>query len=782
MNANALPFDFCGRVLATGLLTTALISPGIAPIAFADEPSEQNAASAGSANAQDAVVAAEKNETVRVSTDAVGRVESVKVESKLTNPDGASMLRDKTDLTGIASDDRDFSQVGNEIVWDADGEDVTYTGITSASVPINLTITYYLDGNEVAPESLLGKAGHVKVRYEFDNTLVHTRTVAGSSQQMTTPFLIVTGLLVDGDNFHNIKVTNGRVIDDGSRSIVVGYAIPGLQSSIDVSTDDFDIPGYFEFEADVDNFELGPALSLATSSVFEDLDAQSFAALDDIGSMSELQDAMGKLAEGSDELASALSTLADAQNAASDGAESLYEGARATDEGAQQLADALGSAAESVSPMGDAAVQLAAGAETVSQGVAAASAGAKQLESGAMELTDGLGQIVDGSGEAGGLKDAEKGAQELARASAELTSALENLKSGIEQAEQAATALANGLDPTMMQQMAALLGGAKSEIDAYNAKASTIGTEAAAVASDANSAISSITQARAALVEAMQNLDPDDPARPQMEAALANLDTALASSQSVASGAGELESQATSLSTTYTELAASAIDPDAYAQAAQTAQAIADGLGQATAALGDKDTADTIINGSAVIASGNQDLAEGLDSAVEGLDAAKAGSEELHAGASALADQNSGLPAAANGAAQLSSGMREFGSQATALIDGISALDEGASQLAQGTTALAEGVFSLSTALKIIADGSTALGQGSSELTDAINLMNAEGISKLVAAFDGNVEKAKDSMDAIGSMAREYDSFSGKTQGTKGSVRFIFETKGLELE
>lgn len=67
---------------------------------------------------------------------------------------------------------------------------------------------------------------------------------------------MLTGLMLDNDVFSNVSVTNGKIINDGDRTIVAGFALPGLQENLNLSKDKFEIPDYIEVTADVKNFAL----------------------------------------------------------------------------------------------------------------------------------------------------------------------------------------------------------------------------------------------------------------------------------------------------------------------------------------------------------------------------------------------------------------------------------------------------------------------------------------------------------------------------------------------
>ena len=79
------------------------------------------------------------------------------------------------------------------------------------------------------------RSGKVKVTISYTNKDVHTI----SGETMYTPFAVVCGTIVDNENNKNIEVSNGKVIDNGDKSIVIGLALPGMQESLKT---DMDIP------------------------------------------------------------------------------------------------------------------------------------------------------------------------------------------------------------------------------------------------------------------------------------------------------------------------------------------------------------------------------------------------------------------------------------------------------------------------------------------------------------------------------------------------------------
>ncbi len=116
--------------------------------------------------------------------------------------------------------------------------------------------------------------------------------------------------MLDNDVFSNVSVTNGKIINDGDRTIVAGFALPGLQQNLNLSKDKLEIPDYVEITADVKNFALTTTLTLAANSLFNEFDTSKLNSADDLqAQLNELTSGMTKLIDGSSELYGGLTTL-----------------------------------------------------------------------------------------------------------------------------------------------------------------------------------------------------------------------------------------------------------------------------------------------------------------------------------------------------------------------------------------------------------------------------------------------------------------------------------------
>ena len=390
----------------------------------------------GLAGAADVAVPSEKDETVYVYTNADGSVKSSEVSTILKNSDGALKLSDSTNLADVKGEgDVSHSGSGSSLTWDAEGKDVTYTGKTSAEAPVAMHVTYTLDGQPVTADELAGKSGKVTIRYDFENHSTQTAAIRGVSQTIYTPFTCVTALMFDGDDFKNVTVENGKVINDGNDIVVAGFAMPGLKQSLGAMADDADVPDHFTVTADVTNFELKSTMTIVTAGIMSELDAKSLG-VGEFDDASALTDAMGQLIDGSDKLTTGLEELASSSKQLEAGASSLLGGAQALEGGLYALAsdDALG-----------------------------------KLQTGAASLASSIGQISGKVSEsktmlaeaAAALENAGGSAEELAAAQA----VLESNKDKISEADYAtlSKALADGAKSA---QTAGAIGGKLKDADA----------------------------------------------------------------------------------------------------------------------------------------------------------------------------------------------------------------------------------------------------------------------------------------------------------------------------
>ncbi len=279
------------------------IVAGILVVALAGTP----AAGVLAATAEDAVLTevekykdtekeTGKEETVYVILDSTGKEKEVIVSDHLINRDGKEVIEDASTLKDIENvkGEETYSRSGDGITWKADGSDIFYRGTSGQKLPVSQEITYYLDGKKIAPEELAGKSGEVKIRFDYANHQKVKAQVAGEEAEICVPFVAVSGMVL-GDHFSGIRVKNGRVLADGNKTLVLGYAFPGLKESLNVSGEDLGFPEYFEVTADVEDFSLETTMTVVMNAAdfVSGEDGKDRSALDEL--FETLTDAAGEL-------------------------------------------------------------------------------------------------------------------------------------------------------------------------------------------------------------------------------------------------------------------------------------------------------------------------------------------------------------------------------------------------------------------------------------------------------------------------------------------------------
>ena len=326
-----------------------------------------------------------KDETVYVFAEADGSVRNIIVSNWIQNPIGEASISDTSELKNIENvkGEENWRTDGEHgLIWDAQGNDIYYQGNTDKTPPISLSVSYRLDGKSISAKELAGKSGRVCIRFEYKNNKQEAVRVGGKQETVYVPFAVLTGMLLDNEVFTNVEVSNGRLFNDGSRTIVAGMAFPGLKSSLGLAEKGVALPDYVEITADVERFELGNTLTIATNEVFHKIDTGKLDSFDDLsGSLDALTDAMNQLTDGSAQLYDGLCTLLEKSGELVSGIDALATGGAKVKSGAEALA---GGSAD----LSNGAKELAAGLGQLTENSSTLNAGAKQVFEALLQTAD----------------------------------------------------------------------------------------------------------------------------------------------------------------------------------------------------------------------------------------------------------------------------------------------------------------------------------------------------------------------------------------------------------
>ena len=312
-----------------------------------------------------------KSETVYAVMNGDGSIKSTTVSEHLYSASGLSGVTDKTTLTDIQNteSDAEFTQNGEELVWNTNDTDVYYKGNTDKALPIDVKVTYALDGQEAALEDIIGKSGHLTVTVNLKNNETDTVNVNGKDRTIVTPLITAVGVILGGDA-SNVTAEHGMVESAAKSSVAAFVTLPGVKDSLSgLLPDEVDsIEDYLQdtvtVEADVEDFTCPQVMvacatstaALGTSNVF---DLSSINDLTD--GINQLNDAMSQLMDGASQLVDGTSQLANGVLALLDGANTLNNGAAALDDGLGQLTNGLDTLSANNSALNAGAQQVADG-------------------------------------------------------------------------------------------------------------------------------------------------------------------------------------------------------------------------------------------------------------------------------------------------------------------------------------------------------------------------------------------------------------------------------------
>ena len=277
------------------------------------------------------VFAYTKDETVYSKMDSNGKNYKTIVSTHIKNTENADLINDLSDLLNVknTSGDETYTQDGNKFVWNANKNDIYYQGESSKELPIECNVKYELDGKELSASEIAGKSGKVKITLQYTNKEERTVDINGKKVKMYVPFVVVAGTIIENENARNIEVSSGKVVDDGTKTVVVGMAMPGLQESLGLSDDEVEIPSNVEITMDATNFETSSIMSYVTPKVLEEDDLKVFDNLDEIyGQVNTLQTSMNQIQNGANTLKDGTTELATGANTLKDGVTTAYNGAQ----------------------------------------------------------------------------------------------------------------------------------------------------------------------------------------------------------------------------------------------------------------------------------------------------------------------------------------------------------------------------------------------------------------------------------------------------------------------
>ena len=742
---------------------------------------------AGSTDTQDVY----KEETVYVNADATGNSDEVTVSDWLKNSGSVSgNLTDESILKEIKNvkGDETFTENGDQLTWNTAGEDIYYQGTTDKELPVSVKLTYFLDGKEVKPDELKGKSGHLKIQVQYTNNEKKTVTVDGKEEEVYTPFVMMTGMILPNETFSNVTIDNGKVISDGSRNIVVGFGMPGLKDSLDLDEETtkeaedkgVTIPENFEMEADVTDFTMSSTFTVALTDLLDDMDMDNIIDVDSLkDSLNELEDAALELVSGSGTLADGASTLADGVSSYTAGADELNAGIQKYLGSNGELNGSVTEYVNGVGKVVKGVKDYTSGTNALANGVTSYVVGEQKIAAGAAQLSqlskgleqvqtavDTLSKAADGKGEAtddlviaanqlaAGTKQLQAvlGSEEVTALLTQVNGMVTTGNELISATESLSASLQTGI-ATPVANIAAALTGMETQLNAINTQLGTLQSDCETAVADVNAKITDyntkVDAAQAAAntsktqianaISALQtqlNATTDESVRNQISTAI----TALQNAQTAADGLNNIQ-KASAITVSVPTFDLSAITGGAATLQTnlkifkETAAALQQQLPEmqkkldAIAAAKDSLPSDSISQLTASVTQLNQGM-QGLNT---GLGTLSGGLGQLNTSVQAQ------FPTAIQGITELNGGFMQLGAYNTSLLSGAEQLKGSSSTLAAGVGTLQSGTNQLASGLNTLGSqmsaGAAKLSANSNALREGASALS-EGAKKLADGMD----------------------------------------------
>lgn len=671
------------------------------------------------------VTPGEKDESVYVKADAAGRPTEKTVEVVLKKIEGTDPIEDRSNLREIKNKEgnEEFTGAGQgRYLWQNNGEDIHYKGKSDEALPVNVRITYYLEGQEVSPEQIAGKSGKVKIRFDYENST-------------DVPFMVLSAVMLPGDVFTDVEVTNGRVMDLGDQKAVIGFAFPGLMDSLKLAsyepTEEIELPEYVEIEARAEEFALDFTASVVSTGLFEDLEDK------DLEDLDELPEDMEELTDASSEIRDAAQELAD---------------------GGSEFGDYLSQYFDGLSQLSEGTGSLEQGLTLLSGNISKISEGSKSLQGGLEQIDRSLAGIDLSKLSSPESQEASEAAQaalvSLGQSSAALKEKLGNIETELETVQTfvedvntykgQVQALQNAVDEMPAPDLAAQ-DPENGWTDSLNEEASSQAVEAA---DDVRDSIINIVESSSF---------PD-------ELGLTDEQKAQIINQIVDSiyENTNVEDIEISLDSTFGEIR-DKIQKEAEGQR--------NTLRDASAQIVEPAVPDT----EALSPEKMEEITQIIGNMEQSLAVVGAYAEGVSSLTTSLTELSSALTQLKSGISQLSGGSAQ-------LTEGLGVFEKALSQASEGSAQLSSAMKTVTSAGGELGSAYRQLVDGMNEFADGIAEFDEEGIQSLAELAGPEYKDVIRGIRAARDAELGYTNFSGICDGQKGSVRFIIETEEINKD
>ncbi|AQQ52291.1 YhgE/Pip domain-containing protein [Planococcus lenghuensis] len=375
----------------------------------------------GEFSSKDEVVYANLTATGDLIESYVVNIFEVEEAGLITDYGPYATVRNLTDTSAI-------QQEGGKVEFTAPEGKFYYQGNLEEPLPWDIAITYKLDGEEITPDELAGRDGHLQI-------VIGTEANEAVNPVFFENYLLQISLALDTELYRNIEAPAGMIANAGRDRQVTFTVMPEQEKEMIV-------------EADVTDLEFsGISLSAVPSTL--PIDAPELGGM--TGDMQELTDGILKVHNGVGGLQDGIASL-------NDGVAELHSGSAEYRDGVTSLAASSGELLGASNEIGDAL-------ESMNNALSGEPA---DMDLGQLqELSGGLREIAEG------LRDTATGLDTLNNNHQAAYTALDNAMTAIPDyeitEEQIQALYASGADETVIDQLTETYAAAQAAKETYAA-------------------------------------------------------------------------------------------------------------------------------------------------------------------------------------------------------------------------------------------------------------------------------------------------------------------------
>lgn len=284
-----------------------------------------------------------KSETIFTSTNYNNDNNKTVVSNHLYDI-GKDSIDDVTFLTNIINlnGNEKYELDNNKLIWQNNGNDIIYQGTTDRKSPIDAVTKIYFNNKLVKNiDDIKGKSGKVRLELKLKNNSYNKK------ENVYVPYVVTMGMILNNDQNNNIKITNGKVVSTGTRSILVALATPGLYESINISN--FKNLDKVTITYDTTNFDFNEIYMMASPKLLSEVDFNIFSEMDKLAksvnllstSMDNIENGTKVIKSKSKELENGAKNLSDSLNIMATEVKKIENGMITVDDGLEKIITVL---------------------------------------------------------------------------------------------------------------------------------------------------------------------------------------------------------------------------------------------------------------------------------------------------------------------------------------------------------------------------------------------------------------------------------------------------------